>query len=306
MGERNAEEGKILRMRKIRRFLRQIVIDVWSHFSRDDGWAFASHIALSGLMALFPFLIFATALASFVGAKKFSDTAVHVVFDMWPSKIAAPIAHEVTSVLTVQRKGLLTLSVIAAAYFASNGVEALRVALNRAYRVIDRRSIVFCRLQSLGFVLVGTLSLLVISFLLVLAPLGVRIAAQWFPEIGAFAETIAFWRYVVAVVVLVLALFMAHIWLPAGKRRLSDIAPGIALTLVAWLAASSAFAKYLETFASYVTTYAGLASIMVAIVFLYMIAVIFILGAEINAAIMNFRERDQQPDLREEEEASAP
>lgn len=208
-------------MQKIRRFLRQITFDVWGHFSTDDGWAFASHIALSGLMALFPFLIFATSLASFLGTREFANTAVHVIFDMWPSNIAAPIANEVKSVLTVQRHGLLTVSVIAAAYFASNGVEALRIALNRAYRVTDQRSIIFCRLQSLGFVLVGTLSLMAISFLLVLAPLAVRIAEQWFPDIAPFTGTIAFWRYTIAVAVLVLALFMVHIWLPPGGAALA-------------------------------------------------------------------------------------
>ncbi|MEN3421847.1 YihY/virulence factor BrkB family protein [Brucella abortus] len=284
-------------MQKIRRVLRQITFDVWGHFSTDDGWAFASHIALSGLMALFPFLIFATSLASFLGTREFANTAVHVIFDMWPSNIAAPIANEVKSVLTVQRHGLLTVSVIAAAYFASNGVEALRIALNRAYRVTDQRSIIFCRLQSLGFVLVGTLSLMAISFLLVLAPLAVRIAEQWFPDIAPFTGTIAFWRYTIAVAVLVLALFMVHIWLPAGRRGLGDILPGIVITLIAWLAAATAFAKYLETFANYVSTYAGLASIMVAIVFLYMLSAIFIVGAEINAAIMIFRKREQQPNL---------
>ncbi|MCK1975432.1 hypothetical protein LNK20_22370, partial [Bacillus safensis] len=72
----------------------QITWDVIGHFSSDDGWAFASHIALSGLMALFPFLIFATTLASFLGTKEFDDTAGHFIFDMWPSNIAAPIAHE--------------------------------------------------------------------------------------------------------------------------------------------------------------------------------------------------------------------
>ncbi|MBK3745779.1 YihY/virulence factor BrkB family protein [Paraburkholderia aspalathi] len=284
-------------MRKTKRFLWRVSRDALGHFMADDGWAFASHITLSGLMALFPFLIFATSLASFLGAKAFSDTAVHIVFDIWPSAIAKPIANEVMNVLTVQRGGLLTVSVIAAAYFASNGVEALRVALNRAYRVTDTRSIIFCRLQSLGFVLIGTLSLTAISVLLVLAPLAVRIAEQWFPDIAPFTGTIGFWRYFIAVLVLITALFIVHIWLPAGRRTLSDIIPGIVLTLAAWLAGAMAFAQYLETFATYVTTYAGLASIMVAIVFLYMISAIFILGAEINTAIMNYRKRDQQPEL---------
>ncbi len=281
-------------MRKIIRFLRQTLTDAIGHFISDDGWAFASHIALSSLMALFPFLIFATALASFLGADAFADTAVHVIFDTWPPAIAAPIAREVQNVLTIQRGDLLTLSVIAAAYFASNGVEALRVALNRAYRVTDTRSILFCRAQSLGFVIVATLSIMAISFLLILAPLAIRLAEQWVPALETMSISWSVWRYAIALSVLIFGLFVVHIWLPAGKRSLVDILPGIVLTLLAWLAGATAFARYLESFANYVSTYAGLASIMVAIVFLYIIAAIFIIGAEVNAAIMQYRNREQQ------------
>ncbi|MGH6763889.1 MAG: YihY/virulence factor BrkB family protein [Phyllobacterium sp.] len=277
-------------MKSIFRFVRKVLFDVVGHFSSDDGWALASHVALSGLMALFPFLIFAATLASFMGADAFAETAVHVIFDTWPKAIAEPIANEVKNVLTVQRRGLLTLSVIAAAYFASNGIEALRVALNRAYRVQDTRSIFFCRFQSLAFVIVATLGLLAISFLLVLAPLAVRITVQKFPGMEQHIGNIDFWRYVVASGVLVIGLFAAHLWLPAGRRSILDILPGIFMTLIAWFAGAAMFARYLETFATYVSTYAGLASIMVAIVFLYIIAVIFILGAEINAAIKIYRD----------------
>ncbi len=277
-------------MGKLYRFLRRVAVDALGHFLTDDGWALASHVALSGMMALFPFLIFATALASFLGASAFTDTAVHVIFDTWPEVIATPIAQEVRNVLNVQRGGLLTISVIAAAYFASNGIEALRVALNRAYRVIDTRSIIYCRLQSLGYVVVATIGIMAISFLLVLAPLAVRIAEKWIPEITLVSGTIGFWRYCIATAVLIIGLLVVHLWLPAGRRRFVDILPGILLTLIAWTAGAAIFASYLETFASYVSTYAGLASIMAAIVFLYIIAAIFIIGAEINAAIIRYRE----------------
>ena len=54
-----------------------------------------------------------------------------------------------------------------------------------------------------------------------------------------------------------------------------------------WIAASIAFGSYLAEFArNYVTTYAGLASVMIALVFLYMIAAIFMFGGELNAAIL--------------------
>ena len=62
-----------------------IALDAFYTFLADDGWAIASHIALSALMALFPFLIVITSLAGFFGSKELADQAaevriVHVVF----------------------------------------------------------------------------------------------------------------------------------------------------------------------------------------------------------------------------------
>ena len=73
-------------MEPMRRFVavRRVLYDALGHFNTDDGWSMASHLAISALMALFPFLIFATTLASFLGAKAFTETAVHLVFDTWP------------------------------------------------------------------------------------------------------------------------------------------------------------------------------------------------------------------------------
>jgi membrane protein len=263
----------------------RILFDALGHYNDDDGWAMASHVALSTLMALFPFLIFAATLASFLGADAFADTAVHLIFDTWPKAIAEPIAQEVKNVLTIQRSGLLTISIIAAAYFAASGIEALRVALNRAYREKETRSLIFRRTQSLGFVLIAALGMAAISFLLVLAPLALKIAQGWMPWIEPFTGTISFWRYAIAIVVLVFGLLAVHLWLPDGQRPFVLILPGIALTLIAWVASAMMFASYLSNFANYFSTYAGLASIMVALVFLYILAAIFIVGAEINAAI---------------------
>ena len=276
----------------MRRFVavRRVLYDAVGHFNNDDGWAMSSHLAISALMALFPFLIFATTLASFLGAQAFAETAVHLVFDTWPEEIAEPIAREVVNVLTVQRRDLLTLGVAFAAYFASNGIEALRTSLNRAYRVIETRSFLFRRVQSLVFVLIATASFLAISVLLVFAPIIERLLDSNFVWIRPYLGTITLWRFIIASAVIVLGLFAVHVWLPDGRRRLLGIVPGIAFTLAAWLASSTMFAAYLDNFSSYVTTYAGLASIMIAIVFLYIMSVIFILGGELNAAIGRYAE----------------
>jgi membrane protein len=90
--------------------------------------------------------------------------------------------------------------------------------------------------------------------------------------------------------VLVVALFLVHKWLPYGRRRLADIAPGIVVTLIGWLVLGVAFGRYLAQFSSsYVTTYAGLASAMIALVFLYWTAGIFVYGGEINQAVRKAR-----------------
>lgn len=270
--------------------LKRVLGDALGHFNDDDGWSMASHLAISALMALFPFLIFATTLASFLGAKAFSETAVHLVFDTWPEQIAAPIATEVVNVLTVQRSDLLTFGVLLAAFFASNGIEALRTSLNRAYRVVETRSFIFRRIQSLVFVLIATFGFLAISVLLVFAPIISRLARANLVWIEPYMGTITLWRFVIASCVIVFGLVAVHFWLPAGKRRFTDIVPGIIFTLAAWLAGSTIFATYIDHFSSYVTTYAGLASIMIAVVFLYIVSAIFILGGELNASITRYLE----------------
>ncbi|MEX4008818.1 YihY/virulence factor BrkB family protein [Neoaquamicrobium sediminum] len=268
--------------------IKRVLGDAIGHFNYDDGWALASHLALSALLALFPFLIFATSLASFLGADAFAETAVHLIFDTWPEEIAAPIAREVSSVLTIQRGDFLTIGILAAAFFASNGIEALRVGLNRAYRVLDRRSIFFLRAQSLAFVLVATIGFLVVSSLLVVLPVAIGIAQQRLPWIEPYIGTINLWRILIAAVIIVLALIAVHLWLPAGKRRFREIVPGLIFTLVFWVVGSSLFATYLSYYSTYASTYAGLASIMIALVFLYIVSAIFILGGELNASIKRY------------------
>lgn len=270
-------------------------VDAIWHFNEDDGWAMASHIALSVLLAVFPFLIFGTALAGFLGADQFSETAIHLIFDTWPEAIAEPLSNELVRVLTVPRGGILTISVLAAAYFASNGVEAIRVSLNRAYRVAESRPWYITRVVSLGFVMVAVVAFAAISVLLLAVPVALAFAETWFPLMQEALATIANWRIVGTLGMLVIGLLVVHLALPDGHRRLIDVLPGVALTLLLWMIGALIFTYYLTSFANYAATYAGLASIMIVIVFLYMVAVIFLLGAEFNAAIIKYATIAKRP-----------
>jgi membrane protein len=110
---------------------------------------------------------------------------------------------------------------------------------------------------------------------------------SWFAGLGYLLD---FVRIGAAAVVLVGALLVAHWWLPAGRRTFRDVVPGILVTLILWLGTGIVFGRYLASFAyTYVTYYAGLASVMAALVFLYLLAMIFIYGAELNAALKRMR-----------------
>lgn len=260
-------------------------------FNATDGWAIASHVALSSLMALFPFLIFLTAIAAFFDLSALSATVVALIFESVPASIAGPIAGEVKNVLLVPRGDVLTFGVALALWFASSGVEAMRVGLNRAYGMVENRNFVWLRLESIAFVVLGTITFLTIAFLVVLAPVAWKALVHLVPAIEDFAWSLTLLRFGLTLLIVGSGLLAAHLWLPAGRRSITDILPGIGLTMGAWIAGGYGFSLYIADFANYASTYAGLAGVMTAIVFLYLMALILLYGATLNAALVERRRR---------------
>jgi membrane protein len=278
----------------LRRSLR-IAADAFARFNADDGWAIASHIALSALMAMFPFLLVVTAVAGIFGSQNVAEEAARILLEAWPEQVAEPIALEIQGVLASARGEVLTIGLAIALFFASSGVEGLRIGLNRAYDVAEPRAWWLLRLESIAYVILGSIALLAFAFLVVLAPLIWATLVKYMPGLQPLGWLITFVRFAVAAIVLVVALVIVHKWLPAGRRSLADIAPGILATLLLWLAGGEIFGRYLAQFAfAYSYYYAGLASVMIALVFLYLIGLIFIYGGELNAAIERARERPTQ------------
>ncbi len=276
---------------RIIRDVYEIALDAFYTFLADDGWAIASHIALSTLMALFPFLIVITALAGFVGSKDLADQAAAIMLEIWPAQVAGTLTGAIHDVLTTPRGDALTIGVVLALYFASNGVESLRVALNRAYAVVEPRRWYWLRLESIGYTLIAAFTSLAMAFLIVLGPLMLKTARLYIPLVIETNETfLDIARFGIAMTAMIAALFVLHAWLPAGRRNFVQILPGIVFTLIGSLISGMVFGQYLARFANnYVTMYAGLASVIIALVFLYFVAAVFVYGGELNAAIIKHR-----------------
>jgi membrane protein len=285
-----------------------ILRSAFGRMMSDDGWALASHLALTIILAIFPFLIFVTALAGLLGIDVTAHDVQQVVFEGWPETVSGPIAKEVETVLTVGRRDLLTFGGLLTIWFASNGVEALRVALERAYGVQGKRAWWKARLISIGFALIGAVGLLVLTALIVLGPIIWEVATREIPGLIPYTRISRLVRYGSASLALGIGLVAAHLWLPVGRRRLRDVMPGVLVTLVLWLGSAGLFGYYLSNFSTYTATYAGLGGIMAALVFLNLNALCFIFGAEINAAIFARRLRkaaERHEDERRMAEAAA-
>jgi len=284
-----AEDIKVRPVKTIRLCYR-VAMDAFLRFNADDGWAIASHIALSVLMSMFPFMILVTAIAGFVGSKDLADEVARLIVGAWPSEVSGGIANEIHKVLTTARGDILTIGAVFALYFASSGIESLRIGLNRAYGLTERRPWWLLRLESIGYVLVAAVGLLALAFLVVLGPLVFRTALSYVDWLAPLESHYNIARFSLATLVIALALLILHMWLPAGRRSITEVWPGILATLVLWLACGFVFGRYLADFSyTYVTYYAGLASAMTALVFLYFTAWIFIYGGELNAAIARRR-----------------
>ena len=267
-----------------------IFINAIKAFLADDGWSIASNIAMSTLTSLFPFLIFLTAVAGFFGSGNLADEATRLIFDTWPPIVAAPIAREVRNVLTTQRGGLLTIGALLALYFSSSAIGAIRTGLNRAYAFEETRPWWRLQVESIAYTLFAVVSVLALALLVVLGPLIWSVVISVAPALAPLEALVTFARLGLASMLLVVALFIAHRRLPAKRPSLIEVAPGIVVTMACGVGFGEVFGAYLGQFSrNYVSTYAGLASVMIALVFLYAIAAIFVFGGELNAAIIRAR-----------------
>ncbi|MFQ5957866.1 MAG: YihY/virulence factor BrkB family protein [Alphaproteobacteria bacterium] len=266
------------------------------NFIADDGPQRAGHIAFASLLAFFPFLIFLTALAGFFGQSAAAADFIAFAFEIMPVEVGRAVNPALVEVLERTRGGLLTVGLAGAVWVASSGIEALRVALNQAYGVRQRRPFWRRRAQDVMFVVLGSAGIIV-------AMVGVVIG----PVIWAFLETYfdvpALWkwawmaaRYGIGSIGMFVVLCCLYRWLPSRRQRWRHVGPGAAVAVVAWLVAATLFSFYLSHVATYTVTYGSLGGVFVALVFFFVSAAVFIYGAEVNAALAGKPPPGARPD----------
>jgi len=259
-------------------------------FDANDGWAHSSHIALSLLMAIFPFCIFSLTLAGQLSAGLNTGDLVELVLGTWPEQVSEPIEREIVAVLAASDTTKLTLSGLLTIFFASNGVDAIRAAITDAYRESDPRPFWKTRMLCIIFVLCGGVLLTIAGALTVAVPLYFQFVEASAPSLYAQVFSSNAVRFTITVALLIFLLIACHLWLPGVKRPLLVVMPGVSMTLLMWAICAQGFSFYMKNFASYSVTYAGLAGVMAALVFMYVMAALFIFGAEFNGLLLSEEE----------------
>jgi membrane protein len=257
----------------------------------DSGFAMAGAVAYSFVLSFFPFCIFLGALAGYFGGEPLAREAIARLFELAPEPVAQAIAPEVMAVMGRSRFGLLTFGALIALFFATSAIESLRAALNVAYRVKERRAYLWCVLESMLFVVVSAVGMLVLTWGVVVGPqVAARFKPDWLLWLADTTWVALIARYGIVTAAIGLQLVAYHLWLAAGQRRLADVWPGVVLSILLWVIAAQLFASWL-TINDYSRFYAGLTRIMSALVFFQVSAIIVIVGAELNRGIVEVKRR---------------
>jgi membrane protein len=260
---------------------REASLRLWS----DDAFGLAGNVAFRALLAVFPFLIFTSSLTAFIGDRSMADSLIDFLIAIVPQELVEPIVSEVKRVMTVQRGGALSIGILLTIWFAVGGVDGVRVGLNRAYGIRETRSTFVLFAVQVAVVVVAGLALVQVGYLLVLAPRLGSMLHTVIPGFDPASVTIGVIRYPAAAVILAVALFVAHLFLPARRTAFANIWPGVLFTLALWTLLAAAFSYYLRSFATYSIYYAGLAGIVATLYFIYLAALILIFGGEFNRAL---------------------
>jgi membrane protein len=273
--------------------LTRLILEAIRRLFADEAIPLAGNIAFRILFSIFPFLIFLTALAGFFGSADLAARIVTYLLSVAPKEFVGPIAPEINSLLTHPRTGLLSVSAIITVWSAMGGVDSVRVALNRAYGLTeDRNPFLLYAIMAL-FVVGSAILLLALAVLIVLAPTAIHFLGTYAPGLNDIVAIFDRYRYPLAIIILIVGLFLAHLILPARRVKIYYLMPGVFLTVAVWLVLTSVYSYFLSNFATFASTYVGLSGLFAAMFLIYLSALALILGGELNRVIVLARKYRQ-------------
>jgi membrane protein len=232
------------------------------------------------IFALFPTLLFLTALIALLPMPHLSDRLMAYVGDVLPGEAGVLVKRTLGEALHGAHPGLLSLGAVSALWAASSGMTSIMAALNVEPRPWWRE-----RLLAVGLTVVFSV-LAVIA--LVLLVFGARLGEVIADRTGWGSIFRIIWqivRWPAAIVLGITAISLVYRLAPAANQRWAWVTPGSALAVGAWAIMSVALRFYVGHFANYNATYGSIGGIILLMLWLYLSGVALLAGAAINSEI---------------------
>jgi membrane protein len=274
-------------------FARELV----SRFQADDATGAAAELGFRFLFAIFPFGIFLAALGAFVAAwMRISNPAEQIIAglgDNLPPELASSLRPELERVIGQSQPGVMSLGALLALWAATSGTMTVMKVMNRAYGVSESRPLLARYGLGIALTVVGAAGLL-FAFVTIVGGslLTERVAAEL--GVGGVAWTaISLLRWPAVFGLLAVGVAVLYRVGPNFQPTWRSAFIGSVLFAAGWLIATFGFGLYVGTLGNYGATYGTLAGVIVLMLWLYLTALVLVIGAEIVAVRTRLFEQER-------------
>ena len=247
----------------------------------------AAALAYYLLFTIFPFLIF---LSSLLGLLDLNISSITRYLDsLLPASVLDILEAYLRYVGQTSSTAMLWFGLVFSIYFPMRAADCLMHAVRRAYHLPAPKNQIFYMFK----VLLYTVFLLVtIAMTLALVTVGRQVlefAGRFVVVPRAFIDLWSDMRFLVLGGVMFAAVGLLYAAAQDSRQPARNVVPGAIIALIGWMVVSAAFSFYVENFANYSVIYGTLGTVIVLMMWLNLSAVMLIMGAEVNGALLAMR-----------------
>jgi membrane protein len=258
----------------------------------DDVSLLAGGVAFFSLLALVPALVALVSCYGLIASEATVTDQVGRVLGAAPAEVRNLVEEQLRAIVRGSAGGVSVAAIVGivlALWSASSGMNHLIGAINLAYDEEESRGFVRLRTMSLGLT-VGAIVFLVVAF----AAIALLPAALAKAGLGVGARiAVSVLRWIVLLLGMLFGLGVLYRYAPdRNAPKWSWISPGALLATIGFMVTSLLFSLYTANFGRYNETYGTLGAIVVVMLWLYLTALMVILGAELNAELERQTRRD--------------
>lgn len=259
----------------------------------NDGFIHAGNLAYLAMLAIFPFFILGAAIFSLFGEEAERAAMINAVLFALPPVVGNVIEPVARDVINARNGWLLWVGALVALWTVGSLVETIRDILRRAYGTQATHAFWKYRLFSTGVILASVLLLLLSLIAQVIIGTAQEVIEAYFPQLVDSVSALRLSRIVPALG-LFGSLYMIFYTLTPSRyrRRRYPKWPGVLLTTLWWIGVTTGLPPLLRSFFTYDLTYGGLAGVMVALFFFWLVGLGVVIGAELNAALAETPEEE--------------